>query len=47
MRTTFVSILCSMDEEIKKQIEKKRITIAPVFPELRDFDFLLRNKFET
>lgn len=36
-----------MDEEILLEMEAKLPTVAPVFPELRDFDFLLRNKFET
>jgi hypothetical protein len=37
-----------MDEEIRQlNAHRPSITIAPVFPELRDFDFLLQNKFET
>lgn len=40
-----------MDEEIKQDVERKRregfFVISPVFPEIRDFDFLLTNKFKT
>lgn len=37
-----------MDEEIRQELENESLpSIAPVFPELRDFDFLLANKFET
>jgi hypothetical protein len=41
-------VLNSMDEEIREELARESLpAIAPVFPELRDFDFLLANKFET
>jgi hypothetical protein len=36
-----------MQEEIAAMKLSGRITIAPVFPEIQDFNFLLKNKFET
>lgn len=37
----------SMDDEIKRQKESEILGVTEVFPESRDFDFLLKNKFET
>lgn len=40
-----------MDEEAKEEIQRQKrdgfFSVAPVFPELKDFDCLLANKFET
>lgn len=40
-----------MHEEVQVELERKRreslIALTPIFPESRDFDFLLKNKFLT
>lgn len=47
IKMIYYRINAEVKEDIERQEREGLITIAPVFPERRDFDFLLLNKFET
>ena len=48
LKTNFNAfVFCSMDEEIKIERQNELLMVASIFPNARDFHFLLCNKFET